>query len=88
MYTILPAVVSEKGHSQLAAVLPLSDKIKGATPLRRDLGSDAFLLEVSPPGSPAGAGKALVLAFRGTEPMELVDFQADFDLFPQTGGDR
>jgi len=66
-------------------VVSEGDRIKGYSSLRKDLGSDAFLLEVSPPGSPAGSGRALVLAFRGTEPTELVDFQSDFDLFPKKG---
>lgn len=28
---------------------------------------------------------ALVLAFRGTEPLELADFQSDFDAVPEAG---
>jgi hypothetical protein len=51
----------------------------------RKLGTDAFLMEVSSPNESARSGKALVLAFRGTEPTELVDFQSDFDLFPVEG---
>jgi len=31
------------------------------------------------------AGVALVLAFRGTEPLELADFQSDFDAVPESG---
>jgi len=52
---------------------------------KRTLGSDAFVMEVSAPGGAAGSGKALVLAFRGTEPTELVDFQSDFDVIPNKG---
>jgi hypothetical protein len=44
--------------------------------------SDACLLEVV---GPDGDGKALVLAFRGTEPLELADFQSDFDAVPEEG---
>jgi hypothetical protein len=55
------------------------------------LDSDACLIAVEKPcpaGDQPGAvgeGVALVLAFRGTEPLELSDFQSDFDAVPEAG---
>ncbi|WIA18085.1 hypothetical protein OEZ85_009566 [Tetradesmus obliquus] len=55
------------------------------------LDSDACLIAVERPcaaGDQPGAvgeGAALVLAFRGTEPLELSDFQSDFDAVPEAG---
>jgi hypothetical protein len=55
------------------------------------LDSDACLIAVERPcaaGDQPGAvgeGVALVLAFRGTEPLELSDFQSDFDAVPEAG---
>jgi hypothetical protein len=56
------------------------------------LDSDACLIAVERPASDAqdrpgavGQGVALVLAFRGTEPLELSDFQSDFDAVPEAG---
>lgn len=59
------------------------------------LDSDAVLLAVEDPARPStpeaaasgafGSGVAVVLAFRGTEPLELADFQSDFDAVPEAG---